>query len=369
MNGRFAARLYGRALPPAGAPVSAWFIGNRLHVEGDAPHDVPADRITVETGGFDHDQLFLSWDGHDGRLSLSPTDAAAHATLLGTAAPALEAALRRHQQGRRRERTKWIVLGSVTATLLLAIVGLWWGYGAVVDWAAEHVPVEVEEKLGESALAELKRSGKLIEDGAALDAVRQIGERLTAGSRYRYHWAVLDDDSINAFAAPGGQVVVHRGLIAAAKTPEELAGVLAHEVQHIEQRHTLKSMINGLGVAALATVALGDVSAMAGVLAYQIGTLSFSRELEAEADRLGLAALVRADIAPDGMARFFRTMAREAPQMPIALLSSHPATDDRIDAIEAGISALPVRVYPPLAVDWPAVLDSVGRVDEEPGPP
>ena len=104
---------------------------------------------------------------------------------------------------------------------------------------------------------------------------------------------------------------------------------------------------------------LGDVSAMAGVLAYQVGTLSYSRDLEAEADRLGLQALVRADIAPDGMASFFRTLEKEAPQMPIELLSSHPATDARIDAIEAGIAALPKHDYPPLAIDWAAVQASV----------
>lgn len=364
MNGRYAARLYGRELPSAGLDVTAWFVGGRLQVEGDRTFDVPADRLTVEAGGFDHDQLFLAWDSADGgRLSLTPADAAARATLLGTAPPALEPALRRYQQRNQRERTKWVVLGSVAGVFALSLFGLWWGYGAVVDWAAEQVPVEVEEKLGESTLAQLKAGGKLIEDGPAVEAIRSIGARLTAGSRYTYQWAVLDEASVNAFAAPGGQVVVHRGLIAAAKTPEELAGVLAHEVQHIEQRHTLKSMINGLGVATLATVALGDVSAMGGVLAYQVGTLSYSRDLEAEADRLGLAALSRAKIAPDGMARFFRTLEKEAPQMPIALLSSHPATDDRIEAIEAGIRALPEQDYQPLAIDWAAVQKSVAKAE------
>lgn len=367
MNGRFAARLYGRELHSAGVAVSARFVGNRLQIEGDTELEIAADQISVDTGGFDHDRLYLGWDTAAGRMSITPDDAAARATLLGTAPAVLEAALRRHVQGNQRSRTKWIVLGSMAASVVLLLGGLWWSYGAVVDWAAGHVPVEVEAKLGEATVAELKKSGKLIESGPAVDAVREIGDQLTKGSRYQYHWAVLDEPSINAFAAPGGQVVVHRGLIAAAKTPEELAGVLAHEVQHIEQRHTLKSMINGLGVATLATVVLGDVSAMAGVLAYQVGTLSYSRDLEAEADRLGLQALARAHIAPAGMASFFRTLEKEAPQMPIELLSSHPATDARIDAIEAGIAALPKQDYPPLAIDWAAVQASVKK-DGDPKP-
>lgn len=368
MNGRFAATLYGRELPSAGVGVGARFVGNRLQIDGDPMFEVSADQLSVATGGFDHDRLYLGWDTAAGTMSITPVDAAAQATLLGTAPAVLEAALRRHVNRTQRSRTKWLVLGGLAAGFVLLLAGLWWSYGAVVDWAAAHVPVEVEARLGEATVAELRKSGRLIEDGPAVEAVRTIGERLTEGSRYQYHWALLDEPSINAFAAPGGQVVVHRGLIAAATTPEELAGVLAHEVQHIERRHTLKSMINGLGVATLATVVLGDVSALAGVLAYQVGTLSYSRDLETEADRLGLQALVRADIAPDGMARFFRTLEKEAPQMPVELLSSHPATDARIDAIEAGIAALPAHDYPPLALDWAAVQASVAK-DGDPTPP
>ncbi len=369
MNGRFAVRLYGRDLPAAGVQASAWFIGPQLRVaaEPGPALDVPVDQLRVDTGGFDHDRLYLGWEAADGRLSISPVDAAAQATLVGTAPALLEAALQQHVRGTRRRSRQWQLIAGIAAAAVLMLASLWWTYGALVSWAADHVPVETEAKLGAATVAELKTGGKLIEQGPAVDALREIGGRLTAGSRYTYHWSVLDEPSINAFAAPGGQVVVHRGLIAAAKTPEELAGVLAHEVQHIEQRHTLKSMINGLGVAALATVALGDVSAMAGMLAYQIGTLHYSRDLEAEADRLGLDALVRARIAPDGMAEFFRTLEKQAPQMPIALLSSHPATEARVAAIEAGIAALPKQDYPPLAIDWAAVQASV-RPDDAAAP-
>ena len=367
MNSAFAAILHGRELPSAGVPVQACFVGNQLQIDGASRFEVAADQIRVDTGGFDHDRLYLGWDTPTGRQSITPVDAAARDTLLGTAPAALAPELQRHMRGNQRAQTQWRVLGGLAASLALLLVSLWWTYGAIVSWAADQVPVDVEAKLGAATLAELQKGGKLIETGPAVDALRTIGDRLTKGSRYQYHWALLDETSINAFAAPGGQVVVHRGLIAAAKTPEELAGVLAHEVQHIEQRHTLKSMINGLGVAALATVALGDVSAIAGMLAYQVGTLSYSRDLEAEADRLGLAALVRAKIRPDGMASFFRTLEKQAPQMPIALLSSHPATDARIDAIDAGIATLPKQDYLPLAIDWPAVLASVKK-DGDPKP-
>lgn len=360
MSPSFAALLYGRDLPPAGLRVSAQFVGNRLQVGGDLRLEAAADAITVETGGFDHDTLYLGWtDAGRGRLSLSPADGAARVSLLASAPVALEAALRRHVRSSRKDHGKWLLLGGLVASLAVLVISVVLGYGLIVDWALRRVPTEVEEKLGQATMAELRQSGKLLDSGPAVDAVSSIGNKLTAGSRYHYHWAVLDDPSINAFAAPGGYVVVHRGLILAAKTPEELAGVLAHEVQHVEHRHTLKAMVNGLGWATMATALLGDVSAMAGMLAYQVGTTHYSRELETEADTQGLAALVRADIAPAGMATLFRTLALVAPQMPIALLSSHPATEERIAAIETGIRALPTKVYPPLAIDWPAVQASL----------
>ncbi len=369
MNGRFAARLYAPHLPSAGIAVDATFVGNRLHVEGSDAQQVDANAITVHIGGFDHDQLQLCWTAmHDHaavQWALTPVDAAARATALGTAPAALEPALRKFRRRGQRMSAKWWLLGGTAATLVLAIVAAWWSYGALLDWAASRVPPEVEAKLGEATVSELRKAGRLIDKGPAVDAVTEIGNKLTAGSRYQYHWAVLDEASINAFAAPGGHVVVHRGLIEAAKTPEELAGVLAHEVQHIEQRHTLKAMMNGVGWAALSTAVLGDVSAMVGVLAYQVGTLSYSRDLEAEADRLGLAALVKADIAPGGMVDFFRTLEKEGEKRgnaaPIALLSSHPATDSRIAAIEADLAKLPAKTYPPLAIDWPAVQASFGN--------
>ena len=360
MSTSFAALLYGRDLPPAGLKVSAQFVGNRLQVGGDLRLEAAAEAISVETGGFDHATLYLGWtDPQRGRLSLTPADAAARMTLLASAPAVLGPALRRHQDEGRHDRTRWWLLGGTAGLLSLLVLGIVLGYGLAVDAAVKLIPVAVEEKIGQVSVAELKASGRLLDEGPSVEAVKAIGSRLTAGSRYHYHWAVLDDASVNAFAAPGGQVVVNRGLIEAVTSAEELAGVLAHEVQHVEQRHTLKAMVNGLGWATVATVLFGDVSAIAGVIAYQVGTTHYSRDLEAEADAQGLAALVRAGIAPQGMAAFFRTLAAEAPQMPIALLSSHPATEDRIAAIEAGIAALPKQDYTPLAIDWPAIQASL----------
>jgi len=102
---------------------------------------------------------------------------------------------------------------------------------------------------------------------------------------------VSPDTEVNAYALPGGIVVVNRGLIEKARTADEVAAVLAHEVQHVEQRHSLKGMVNSVGVAAVLMVVLGDASAITAVLAHQAGSMAYGRDLETQADLAGVQAM------------------------------------------------------------------------------
>ncbi len=111
--------------------------------------------------------------------------------------------------------------------------------------------------------------------------MRGIGGRLTQGSRYQYKFHVALDKSVNAFAMPGGFVVVHTGLIQLAESPEELAGVLAHEIQHVEQRHSLRAMAQSLGLYAVLSLLVGDTSGLAS-LGGDLLKLKFSRNHETE---------------------------------------------------------------------------------------
>jgi predicted Zn-dependent protease len=195
---------------------------------------------------------------------------------------------------------------------------------------------------------------KLSEEGPAVAAIRAIGEPLTAGSPHRYRWLVADSPAVNAFAAPGGIVVVNAGLIRAAGSPEEVAGVLAHEIAHAELRHGLRAMVKGAGLRLLAALALGDYSGT--VLAEgakQLTELGFSREAEREADRDGLRRLVAARIDPAGMVRFFEKLAQEESLAPPELLSTHPATEERLAGLRREAAALRGE-WRPLAVDLAA---------------
>ncbi|TCJ15547.1 M48 family metallopeptidase, partial [Parasulfuritortus cantonensis] len=252
-------------------------------------------------------------------------------------------------------------LGLVLALPFL-LLGLFWANAdRIAGWAAGHVSLAQEQQLGELAFAQMRPSLKLLETGPAPAMVQAIGARLTAGSKYRYQWFVADSPEVNAFAMPGGYVVVYTGLIGAAGSADEVAGVLAHEVQHVELRHSLKNMLHGLGWRAVLALALGDVSggAWAG-MAEQLGGMAYGRDLERQADLGALAALRRAGIAPDGLLAFFARLAgTEGPGL--AFLSSHPATAERIDNLRRAIAAQPAYAAEPLPYDLKAVCLTCAR--------
>lgn len=180
---------------------------------------------------------------------------------------------------------------------------------------------------------------KLIDRGPAVEAISAIGRRLTTGSAHRYRWFVADRPDINAFAAPGGVVVVYRGLLRSADSAEELAGVLTHEIAHAELRHTLRGVIKSLGLRALVSLLIGDLSGSVFTeAATRLTELSFSREAEREADAEGLRRLVAARIDPNGMVHFYEKLAAEQRLSPPPILSTHPATGERLESLRREVS-------------------------------
>lgn len=364
----FQARLSGAGFPPAGSIASARFEFGKLRVDDFNLALEPAELI-VSVGGFEQPELFLNWlDGKGAQAALQPLSAADIATVLAEAPPALQAQLQQWRQRGRHRRQVWGWLGALAGGALLLAGLAWWQAPSAAAWLAGQVPVSVEEKLGRAALSQVRSESRLIESGPAQQAVQRLGSELTRGSRYHYHWIIKRDPSVNAFAMPGGYVVVHTGLLEKAAGPTELAAVLAHEVQHIEQRHSLKQMIGALGWGALLSVTLGDVNAVAATLAHQAGTTYFSRDMEDEADRLGFQALLRAKIKPDGMLSFFQKLEQQDGKddklAPPAWISSHPQTAQRIARIRALIASQPCPPCRAPDGDWPAVVASLGGADK-----
>jgi len=346
-------------LPSHGEKARAAFDDDGLVINGRRI-DIPLTEIGVTLGGFNHDQLFLFWHQEEGRHAISPADVNAQAQLTASAPPPLSALLqgasRDASRKRRRSRFGLGVLGLILALPLLLIGVLAWQSHALAGWAAGYISIEHEQQLGELAFKQATAGMKLRKGGVDMAAIQEIGARLTQNSKYDYKWHVAEDPAVNAFAVPGGYVVVNTGLIQAADSAEEVAGVLAHEVQHIEQRHTLKNIVHSLGLRAALSLALGDIgSGMLSDMAAQLSELKFSRDLESESDRLGLLALKQAGIAPQGMVSFFDKLRRQVGAAPPALLSTHPASEDRMQALKGMIEEIGSWQSQPLPYDWKAV--------------
>lgn len=354
--------LFGPALPAQGKSARVHFTAAHLVVDGQSDA-VPLEEIGVTLGGFDHRQLYLFWHREDGRQAISPQDPAAQEALINSAPPPLDALLKNasrdiRQHGRRTRLILPILALALLLPLLLAGV-FFWQSGRIADWAAGHISIEQEQQLGEQAFRQATAGLRLRETGKDWQAIQAIGQRLTRGSRYTYRWYVAEDPAVNAFAVPGGYVVVDTGLIKAAGSAEEVAGVLAHEVQHVELRHTLKNLIRAAGWRVALSLALGDVSGgMIASAAANLGELKFSRDLETEADLGGLDALRKAGISPDGMVSLFSRLAQQDGAS-IPLLSTHPASTGRMQRLQEAIRQQGTWPAKPLPYDWSSIKQEV----------
>lgn len=303
--------------------------------------------------------LLLEWQaalGHCGML-LGPQAATALAAWL----PSIDA----HRDPATR---RWLGAALFLAVgLPLLLLALFFAFRAeIIDAAVAHIPVEQEKKLGEQLWQMQSAQFKLIEGTAANRFLEETGARLVQArpTPYHYRFFLADDPGINAFAMPAGFIVVHRGLVEKAASAEEVAGVLAHEIEHAEQRHSLRGMAQELGFTAVWIAVTGDVGGgIAGEWLKGLAGMQFSREQETAADAGGFRRLLAAKIDPHGMAGFFDTLSRQQSDLPgaLSLLSTHPASAERAAAIKAQLQTAPP--FPPLAYDWAAIRASLAKGD------
>jgi Zn-dependent protease with chaperone function len=215
-------------------------------------------------------------------------------------------------------------------------------------------PQEIE--LGRRAAIEIEFDQPMLEDRFVTDYVERLGLRLarkSGRSHLRFRFRVIHSDDINAFALPGGFIYVTRGLIEAAGSESELAGVLAHEIGHVVGRHhasrVRRSALKSLGFAVAGPV-LGGLTGMATRQAGKTGVRGlfqrFNREQEREADRLGAKNLYDAGYDPRGMISFFERIAalqEGQPRLIARFFASHPSPEERADNITDLLELFPAR--------------------------
>jgi beta-barrel assembly-enhancing protease len=261
---------------------------------------------------------------------------------------------------------------ALTALILAVAVSTASAQTAITPDKNKYTPAQ-DVQIGQEAAQEVRRELPMLRDERVDDYVDRIGARLVRTipeqhrhSEFRYSFEVVNQREINAFALPGGPMFLHRGMMEAAKTEGEVAGVMAHEIAHVALRHgtAQATKAQGFQIGAVAGQILGAiVGGTAGSIIAQgsqfgLGAyfLKYGREYEREADLLGAQIMARAGYDPRGMADMFRTIEQQSkgsggPEW----LSSHPNPANRYEAIMKEASMLRVDESAPSAAEFQSV--------------
>lgn len=258
-------------------------------------------------------------------------------------------------QAKKQRLFGWCVLSCVCVVIFILPLIVILNMDHVSAVVAKKVPVEWEQKLGASTLAQYRINKEFLEVKQAQQLLDPLTQKLVSAlpnSRYTYRFHIVHDASLNAFALPGGEVVIHSSLILNAESAEELLGVLAHEITHVEAQHGVRNVIGGAGIYVIVGAVFGDVS---GVLAIAAGAAPlllnqrYSRGFETESDVKGFTLLQQANIDPRGLASFFGKLMEKEKSMldniedndtrsvledALGFLSTHPASEERIQKLQ-----------------------------------
>ena len=239
-----------------------------------------------------------------------------------------------------------ITLTPLKAFLFTMIVGL------ILISDVSCMTIKEEEELAREFMKIVMSKFDLIEDPLIVDYLNKIGQRIVAtlppSQPYTYRFFVVKEDVYNAFATPAGNIFFNSGLIEAMESEEELAGILAHEVAHVQARHISQKIERSkkIGLATLAGIAAGIFMgapevAIGSIAAGQSAALAYSRENEIQADQLGLNYLAKAGYSGEGLLLILNKIRAKtwygSEQMP-SYLSTHPAVDDRLAYVDARVA-------------------------------
>lgn len=271
---------------------------------------------------------------------------------------------------------------TVLVLLALLLVSPFVFMDSLARIVAARLPANIETQIGEKSFAQYSFKNDILESEEGKAALKALTSALTdqlVGERYPFHFYVISDPNINAFALPGGYVVINTGLILAADNAEEVLGVVAHEISHVCEQHGIRHLISSAGIFLVVQTVLGDVSGLAAVLADAAPMLinqQYSREFENEADEKGYQLLRASNIDPHGLTTFFEKLIAEEKKIleklgneqavklitnTLSFLSTHPATEERIDHLKTLMAEEPPSEYRDLSNEFAQLKKSVNE--------
>jgi Zn-dependent protease with chaperone function len=235
--------------------------------------------------------------------------------------------------------------------LLVVFPALLFAQGTRLEMPKNKYAVEDDVKLGREAAAQAEREFPLLRDAEIESYVNDVGQRIVSAipaefrqPQFHYTFKVVNAGEINAFALPGGPMFVNRGMIEAAKTEGEMAGVMGHEISHVVLRHATAQATEAqkfqigsiLGQIAGGVIGggIGDIIGMGSQIGFGAGALKYSRKYESQADILGAQLIARIGYDPRDLANMFRTIQEQGGRGAPEWLSSHPDPGKRYERIE-----------------------------------
>lgn len=219
--------------------------------------------------------------------------------------------------------------------ILLLIAVYIWVVPYMAGRMAEKVPVSYEENLGNAMFSSMK-TGFTIDEKKTM-YINDFFSELKINTPYKIRITVVKEDVPNAFAMPGGNIVVYDKIITGMDNYTELAALLSHEFTHVQNRHTTKSLFRSLNGSAFLSVILGNIGGVSDVIinnANNLKNLSYGRSLEKEADMNGVRILSERRINCNGFIGLFAMLKKQSNIEMAEWMSSHPDLQNRIDYIQ-----------------------------------
>ncbi len=305
--------------------------------------EIPIANLTVELGEGGDERIYFSNSAHPGiRIYTTDESILNHRTFQNSQMrEQLETVASRQEIFRRLRILLYFFAGCFLLT--------WLGVGAtslMVQALARRVPQTWLQNFGDEKIKSMEDENSLADDANRLAALKALAAPLlrvipSGTNEFKFH--IMNNETPNAFALPGGQVVVTTGMLSLVDDPDELLGVLAHEIAHVTQRHHVRTLISAAGPIVIFGVFLHSRSSLFNLLSEGSGLLvleGFSQEYESEADSVGWKYLVAANIDPRGMINLFRKLEtykgkEKVESKVMQAFSSHPALEKRIDRLES----------------------------------
>ncbi|MCB1179098.1 MAG: M48 family metallopeptidase [Leptospiraceae bacterium] len=254
----------------------------------------------------------------------------------------------------------------ITLVLLLSLILtgtvylIYWLRNSFSYAIASRIPIKWEESLGNTIYSSMISGKKMYTDEETLALLNPIVDPLKDAAKdsgYKFQFHIMEDPSLNAFALPGGHIVIHSELIRRSETPEEIAGVLAHEISHVTEKHGVRQIISSIGIFVVIQTFFFYFTGLLAILTQNSGLLlrtKFSRDFEREADAKGFHYLYHSKIDPSGMLEFFKKIQEQEKEIMgdsgevLSFISTHPGTEERMEIMKEKIEKLSDKNFVPI---------------------